>query len=154
MTIYGTALLSSGSLVDLDATYFIQLGIFLFMLIVLRKLLFQPLVRLIEARRQATEGAMETARNLNEEAARLNGEAEARLREVRASVKTQREQMVNEARSEERTILSKAREDAHSLLTTMRTETEKAATEARDRLQGQVESLAETVAAKVLDRKL
>ena len=154
MTRFGTALLSSGSLVDIDATLFIQLGIFLLMLVLLRKLLFQPVIRVVEARHDATDGATEAANALREEADRLNDKFEKKLEEVRSTVKVDRERIVDEAHRQEREIIRKARAEAHDLLTKMREETANEASKTRAQLENEVVSLADMVAQKILNRKL
>jgi F-type H+-transporting ATPase subunit b len=143
-----------GSMVDLDATIAIQLGVFLFMLLVLRKLLFQPVIRLIEARREATDGALEAARVLDEEAEALNRKIAAEIDGVRVSAGAERDQMVDEARAGEREMIYRARNEAHDMVTKMRAETETVAAETRRRLAGDVDAIAAMVAAKALDRKL
>jgi F-type H+-transporting ATPase subunit b len=141
-------------MVDIDATIAIQLGVFLFMLLVLRKLLFQPVVRLIEARQEATEGALEVARALDEEAAALNQKITAELDGVRASAGAERDRMVDEARAREREIVRRARGEAHEMVVKMRAETETVAEETRRQLAGDIEAIAAMIAAKALDRKL
>jgi len=48
-------------LIDLDASYFVQLGVFLVFLFVMNALLFKPLVRVFDERRKRTAGAREDA---------------------------------------------------------------------------------------------
>ena len=64
MSVVNTIHLSSGSLVDIDATLLIQLGVFIVMIGLLKKLLFGPVIRLVEARFDATEGALSAAKEL------------------------------------------------------------------------------------------
>ncbi len=141
-------------MVDIDATLFIQLGVFLFMLLVLRTLLFKPVIRLIEARQEATEGAIEAARILEGEAETLNRESTARLDEVRSTAGAERERLVSGARAREREIMEAARAEAHGIVMTMRKETEKVAEETRRRLADDVEAIASMVATKALGRRL
>ena len=154
MSSVNTIYLSSGSIVDVDATLFIQLGVFLVMIVLLRKLLFGPVIRLVEARFEATDGALSAAKALEEEAGRLRAEFDESLREVRTRALAEREAMVDAARVKEREIIRKARDDAHAMLVEMREKAEKEAKSARAELAGQVDALAAAVGRKVLGREL
>ncbi len=60
--------ISGGSLVDIDGTLFIQLALFLCMFVFLYLALFRPMIRLIEARRDAIEGTRGRAQDMMREA--------------------------------------------------------------------------------------
>lgn len=143
-----------GSMVDIDATILIQLVIFLFMLVVLRKLLFQPVIRLIEARREATEGALAAAEELDKEADALNTQFNEKMVAVRASATTERDRLIEEARTKERKVAGKSRDEAHDIILKMRADTERIAEETRDKLSQDIADIAEMVAAKTLNRAL
>jgi F-type H+-transporting ATPase subunit b len=154
MGIQLTFLTGGGSMVDIDATILIQLGVFLFMLVVLRSLLFKPVVRLIEARREATEGALEAVKTLEEEAEQLTEKVERELMAVRASFGAERDRIVEQARSKEREILRQARSEAHELVVKMRERTEALAQETRRQLTAELDVMASLVASKAMNRKI
>ena len=154
MSSVNTIYISSGSLVDIDATLFIQLGVFLIMIILLRKLLFAPVIRLVEARYEATDGALSAAKELEEEAGRLNDHVEEELKKVETAATADREAMVEEACVKEREVLRKARDDAHTMLVKMRKKAEEEAASARAALEIEIDSLAAMVVRKVLGREL
>ena len=112
MTILLASFASSGSLVDLDATYLIQLGIFLVVFLLLRSLLFRPVIRLIEARHDATVVAQQDATKFETEALELEEEVASKLTKIRAEASTEREHLVEAARRRERELLAKTRDDA------------------------------------------
>jgi len=64
--------LRPAALIDLDVTFFVQLAIFLVVLVALRFLVFKPMLALLEARRAETEGKEEIARKEGGEAHELN----------------------------------------------------------------------------------
>ena len=70
-------------LIDIDGTVFLQLGVFAVLFFVSNKLLFQPYLRLREARRAGIEGA-------REEADRMTAEADAKLADFEKSLATAR----------------------------------------------------------------
>ncbi|HJL30700.1 MAG TPA: hypothetical protein RMI62_16600, partial [Polyangiaceae bacterium LLY-WYZ-15_(1-7)] len=62
------ALLSEGSIIDLDGTFFIQFAIFWVAFFVLRSLVFKPLVAVFEEREEAIDGARRDAKQFAREA--------------------------------------------------------------------------------------
>ena len=152
MLIFTTITAASGSLVDIDATLLIQLALFLIMLFLLNRLLFRPVVRLIEARREATEGTVNSALELEKKAAALNETVERTLKEVRASTTEQREQMLQAAQKQEREILADAREKAHNLVVEKKRVAISDMTTAKSKLLAETGSIAASVAAKMLNR--
>ncbi|MBW2548809.1 MAG: hypothetical protein JRE82_16610, partial [Deltaproteobacteria bacterium] len=50
MNVLFTALLAEGSIIDLDGTIWIQLGLFTVAFLVFRPLIFRPMIELFEAR--------------------------------------------------------------------------------------------------------
>jgi F-type H+-transporting ATPase subunit b len=100
------------ALVDLDRTFFIQLGIFLVFLVVLNQVLFKPLLRLFERRAQATAGRKEEAAAAAEEAKRIKAGCDARVSEASAQGAAGREASRLEARKEETRMLDEAAAEA------------------------------------------
>lgn len=66
-------------LIDLDASYFVQLGVFLAFVLVMNALLFKPLLRVFDERRQRTAGAREEAARDDQKARTMTGEYEEKL---------------------------------------------------------------------------
>lgn len=147
-----TVTASSGSLVDIDQTLFIQLGVFLVMFLLLRTLLFKPVLGLIEARRRATDGRRVEAHALEEEAKQLSDEVERKLRKARKEAKAERKKLLDEARASERDIISNARSSAHALMEEAQKKAESEALQVAAELKGQTKTLAESVAHKALGR--
>jgi len=69
----------SMGLIDLDASYFVQLGVFLVFLLLMNALLFKPLLRVFDERRQRTAGAREDAAKDHERARALTATYEEKL---------------------------------------------------------------------------
>jgi F-type H+-transporting ATPase subunit b len=152
MAIFSTVTASSGSLVDVDATIFIQLAIFLIMLFLLNQLLFRPVIRLIEARRAATEGTLAAASELEKEATELNRSAAEKLAEVRKSAGGKRDSMVQEAAEKERAIMAKARETGHGMVVKMKRDAQSSLAETKAKLESETASFASMIATKMLNR--
>ena len=134
MTIPGSIFTSGGSLVDVDATILIQLGIFLFLFIVLRSLLFKPIIRLLEARHQATESRREEAARLEVKATDLNEKISVQITEIRSSASKDRLGEEEKAGQAHRELLIRTREECMKLAQETRDDLEKQAGQVRAQL--------------------
>jgi F-type H+-transporting ATPase subunit b len=145
---------SEGALVDLDGTFFVQLGVFLVIFIFMYAVLFRPLIRLLEARRTATDGAREASERMRGETTELREQFEAQVQEVRGTAQAERNKLIEAARRQERELTLKAREESRKAVETARTEMERRGAEVRKQLSGEVESFAGAVATRVLGRSI
>jgi F-type H+-transporting ATPase subunit b len=116
---------SSAVSVDFDLTFVAQLVLFATFLVVMKPMLFDPLLRVFEERERRTEGAKDDARDMDARAGELAKQYEAELEKVRQAAAAEREtaraktakveaQMMAEARAEVAAIVEqgKARIDA------------------------------------------
>ncbi len=149
-----TVFIASGSLVDIDSTLFIQLGIFLFMVFILRSLLFKPVIRLIEARDEATLGAVKKAAELQREAAAINADFETTIGKVRNEATADRNKTIDAAKQSEREILSTAKEHAARLMSETRTRAENEMRNVQKNLEEETRTMALLLAEKILDRRV
>lgn len=154
MAIFSTVTASSGSLVDIDATLFIQLGIFLVMLFLLSRLLFRPVIQLIEARREATEGTLNAAIALEKEAADIDKTAEAKLAEMRRNAGQEKDRMLGEAAEKERDIQTRTRKKSHAMVAELKAKAKADIAETKQQLEKETDALASAVAAKLLGRSI
>ena len=145
---------AGGSMVDLDATYFVQLGVFLVTFLLLYLVLFRPMIRLIESRRAATEGTRNEAQSLGEEAAKLQSDVAHRLEQVRAETQAERVKMVDGVRLVERDRLAESREAARAEVERAHEEMARSGEAVRSQLENEVGALATAVATQVLGRAI
>jgi F-type H+-transporting ATPase subunit b len=145
---------ASGSIVDLDGTFFIQLGIFTVVALVLYGALVRPVVRLVEARRDATEGTMERAAGVRERAAAMRRDVDRQILDIRGAASAERVRFIEEARRREREVLDRARGDTRKAIEAARAEMEKSAVQVRSGLTREIDAMATAVAARVLGRPL
>src|SRR5690606_19083742 len=105
-------LLASGSAVnvDFDALFVVQMLMFIALVVVLKPLLFDPVLRVFEERELRTDGAREEARNMQRKAGELLVQYEAELRRVGEVAAKERDRIRAETAKLEAQILSEARE--------------------------------------------
>lgn len=83
-------------LIDLDATYFVQLALFLLLYVVLWTTFFGPYTRFLKRRDEATEGLRRKARELQEQVRALDADIEARLSAARSEAMQVRRGLADE----------------------------------------------------------
>jgi F-type H+-transporting ATPase subunit b len=139
---------------DFDFTFVIQMVAFSLLVIILKPLLFDPLMKLFEERERRTEGAKLLARRMDERAGELLKRYETELESVRRAAAEEREKLRAEGQRLEAQILAEARADVAKLV-----ERGKANLEVeRQRLRGELTShtaqIAKEIASRVLGREV
>ena len=154
MHLLTTAILSEGSLIDLDGTMFIQVGIFFVAFFVLRPLIFRPMVDLFEARENAIEGARIEARRLREEADDAGKSFEEEMRKVRLQAGEERERLRAEGKRLERNVLERVRQDTAKQLADADEQIRAEAKRTRAEMERHTPQLARQIASKLLTREV
>jgi F-type H+-transporting ATPase subunit b len=139
-------------LIDIDATLFIQLGIFLVLFVVLRKFVFLPYLEAKKDRAANIDGAREKANRLQSDAAEKLDRYERRLTDARkeAAAGRSKERAEGEAKAAE--VLASARQKAEGRLSEARTKINKSVPAAELALRTRADELARAIASKVLGR--
>jgi len=145
----------SGSPIELDFNHVVvfQIVIFLFLMVVLKPLLFDPMLKVFALREERTEGARETARELEEKAGELLTRYETEWRRVSQAAAEERDRLRAEATKLEAQILSEARAAAAKIVEEGRKRIEAEASSIRFELGKQSERLAGDIATRVLGRE-
>ena len=145
---------SEHPLIDLDLTVVVQFVLFLVMLVILNKVLFQPYLRLKDKRQAGIEGA-------RAEADRMVGEADAKLADYEKSLAVARDRASEESRkirgeaaAHEREVTTKARATATAALDVAQTKVRTETAAARAELMPQADALARQMASKLLGREV
>lgn len=141
--------------VDVDpVTVLFQLGLLLVVLVVLRVVLFGPLLRLLEEREHAIGGAREQAKEIEKKAREAEARYAEEMRKVRTAIAEERRTAVAEAEALERRILERARAEALATLNEARTQLGAEADGVRVTLRAQAAALARKVAGALLGREV
>jgi F-type H+-transporting ATPase subunit b len=120
---------------------------------VLNRLLFKPLLRVMEERQRAITSARELAERSALEAKRAAAEFDRKTGEARADLYRQMDEMRRTAMDERATILARTREEAESEIAAASAKLQAEADDARRRLSTDAESLGAAVAERILGRK-
>ncbi len=145
---------SEGGLVlvpDLQ-TLIVRIVAFALLILPMNALVFKPVFRVLDARRERIDGACRRAAQLGREADAVLARYQAAVREVEESAEHERRQRLDEARRERGATTARARADAEGEIERARREVKLALGEARATLRSEAEELAREVAQRVLGR--
>lgn len=145
-------LLSSAVNVDLDATFVMQLILFAAFAVVMKDLIFDPLLRVFEAREKMSVGAIGEAREMDEQAIKLKQDYDGRLEGVRKEAAVDRERIRSKVKRMEGELMNDARSAMQERLDSGMAKLDGEITSIRDDLESQRASLAADIASKVLGR--
>jgi F-type H+-transporting ATPase subunit b len=144
----------SGGPIDLDFNNIVvfQIVIFVFLIVVLKPLLFDPMLKVFALREERTEGARDAARELEEQAGELLTKYEAELTRVNQAA-AERDRLRAETTKLEAQILNEARVAAAKVVDDGRRRIEAEVNAIRFDLGKQSERLAGDIATRVLGRE-
>ncbi|HSN30865.1 MAG TPA: ATP synthase F0 subunit B [Kofleriaceae bacterium] len=149
-----STLAAAHPLIDIDSTVFVQFGLFLLLLWVANKWLFQPYLQLRERRKAGIEGA-------RAEAERMTAQADSKLADYEKQLATAR----NRANEEGRKVRAEAAANEKSTTDTARAAAQKSIDEATAKMRAEAEAarlqllpqanaLAKQIASKLLGREV
>jgi F-type H+-transporting ATPase subunit b len=147
-------LLSGESPIDIDGSFFVQLGILFVAFLILRALVFQPVMRLFDAREQAMEGSRREAGELEQKAEQARDHFEHELRRVRHQANENRERLRADAQRLARELTETARRENNATLLSAKAQLEVEAKDARKRAEVEVPTLARQITARLLGRSV
>jgi F-type H+-transporting ATPase subunit b len=139
---------------DFDLTFVLQMLVFASLIVVLRPLLFDPVLRVFEEREKRTEGARQAAREMQEEAGALLSRYEKELAKVQEVARQERDRTRAETVRTEAELLTQARNAANQIVEVGRQRIAQQRSEMEFVLGQQSERLARSVAEAVLGRSL
>lgn len=144
--------MAGGVNIDIDLTLFIQLGLFLVLMLLLNKMIFQPFLKSIELREQKTGKAREDAAALQARAESLSEEYRETIQSARADAAGERQDLRLEGLSAKESQVSAARSEASETLSAAQAKASAQFDAARTALLEDVDSLSEKIVGKVLGR--
>jgi F-type H+-transporting ATPase subunit b len=135
-----------------DYSFVIQIISFLVLWFGLKRLLFDPVLRVLEERESRTSGARRLAAQIAAGAETSAAEYERRMREVRLALAREADATRNAIRNEERRVLSEARDQANAQLAQLRESLATQAQHARPAVATEARDLAVRIFAGVVGR--
>lgn len=151
---FASAAGGGGINIDLDVTFTIQALIFLLLIVLLKPLLFDPLLKVFEAREERTEGAKTQAREMQEKAGELLQRYETEIQRVNKAAQEERDRARAETARLEAEIMEEARSSVGGLLSAGRKDIQQQVEKLGFDLGRESERLARDIASRALGREL
>jgi F-type H+-transporting ATPase subunit b len=143
-----------GVTLDFDMTFVLQMVIFAVFVIIMKPLLFEPLMKLFEERERRTEGAKVLARRMDERAGELLRRYESELDAVRRTAAEERDKIRAEAQRLEAKILAEARAEAAKFIDEGKKKLDVEKKTLRSELAQHAPQIAKDIASRVLGREI
>ncbi|MDF1536731.1 MAG: hypothetical protein P1S46_09580 [bacterium] len=141
-------------MISVNFTLLVQLANFLILLVILNYLLFRPVLRVLDEREALVKESAEMKKRLGGLAQETIEEYESRLHSAKLKAMGIRTSLRNEALGEFRRVLLKAREDSDAEFESARKKIAEQAELSRQALQGEANSLAQAIIARLVGRAL
>jgi F-type H+-transporting ATPase subunit b len=140
--------------VDLNLTFAVQLVAFIVLTLILKPILFDPMLRLFEEREKRIEGAKLQARRIDEKSAGALTKYETEMARTRETANAERDQLRAEGVKKEQEILGAMRTATAKTLEEGRRAVHAEAEKARATLRGESSTMARDLASRVLGREV
>lgn len=133
-------------------TVLLLLALFVILVPVLDRMLFKPLIGVLEAREGRIEGARVRATELSQQAAALLARHDDAVRQAREAAHVEQVRLVEEARRAQQATVGEARTTAEREIVGARSEITRNAESVRGALGAEAEPLAREITARLLGR--
>jgi F-type H+-transporting ATPase subunit b len=138
-------------MLDISPLWFtVQLAQFLFLLVFLNKVLFQPLLKLFKEREDNTTGALEKAKALGQEKDEVLAKIDAKLSDGRGQAKKVFEELAKEGSDVQKDSLETAQNEAVEINRKAKEELEAATEKARAGLKSNIEAFSKQIVEKLV----
>lgn len=150
------ALVGSGGgvTVDFDKTLLVQVALFVALWLILKPLLFDPMLKLFEEREKRIEGAITEARNIDLKSVAAKTKYDDAVGKARAEGAAARDKLRAEGLKTESELLGQARLEGQAKLEAGRKRAQEELAKAREQLSAERQKLARELAARVLGREV
>jgi F-type H+-transporting ATPase subunit b len=142
----------AGVVVTPDGSLLIQIANFVFAIWVLNLLLYKPIRKILKQRKEKVEGLELSIETSAKDAIEKDEAFTAGVKEARSKGVEKKNELVQEAADEEKSIIAGIIQKPQAELAEVRERIKKEAATARDSLQKEVDSFADQISEKILGR--
>ncbi len=141
-------------MISVDWTLGLQFVNFIILLIILNKMLYRPLMKVLAERREAIDGSHARAKDLEEGIEEKMQRYQQQLSDAKKVANEERNKLKKAAGEEEAVLLAEANGKASVRLQAIKAKVADEASDASKTLKSEAETLAGQIATKVLGREL
>jgi F-type H+-transporting ATPase subunit b len=140
--------------VDIDKSVFIQIGLFVLLMLVLKPTLFDPMLRLFREREKRIDDVKKEVTKMDKKSATALATYEAEMAKARAAANAEREKIRAEGQKQEQEILDRVRKAAAEKLEEGKRQSQAEAARVRAELKTASTDLGKDLASRVLGREV
>lgn len=137
-----------------DDTFFMQLVLFMFILIFVWQVAFVPYFKAFQVREEKTTGSQEAAEDLTKNTERLERDYQYQARALNDEIRAKFDQQKSAANKEQEAIIAEARENAKNQAAQAREKIQSEYNRAREELFAETKTLGEAIANRLTQREL
>jgi F-type H+-transporting ATPase subunit b len=141
-------------MIDINSSLFIQVALFIFLMIVLNKIFFKPFLRFLEERQAKIEGDEREAARLQEEAERRRLQFEEGLNKGQLRALGEKGSIVDAGSREGKSFVDKAQQDVDEELPRIKAQIDQESRQVAADLERRQGAMAREIAEKFLGRGL
>jgi F-type H+-transporting ATPase subunit b len=141
-------------MVDIDYTVFIQLVNFLLLIWILNQVLYKPLLRIMDRRKQILDKAQEEVKSVQDTIDRRVAAYEEKIRAAKMEAMGQKGDLAKEGSDAAKVITDKAKGEISGMMSEFQAKLEKELASAREILRNQSLRISSEIAEKVLGRSI
>ncbi|HNU85964.1 MAG: ATP synthase F0 subunit B [Pseudomonadota bacterium] len=141
-------------MVDINATVFIQLVNFLLLIWILNQVLYKPLLRVMDRRKEILDKAQEEVKTVQETIDGRVAEYEEKIRSAKMEAMGQKGDLAKEGSEAAKAITDKAKGEIAGMMGEFQAKLEKELASARELLRSQSLRISSEIAEKVLGRSI
>ncbi len=135
-----------------DSTLLLQMLNFLVLMWILNRLLFKPILNILDERKRRVQESEEKVTDLEQKAAQQWDAYQRQLQEAKVAASVEKERIKGEGLEAERRLLEEVRNQAARAVEESRREIGEQAGKAREFLKGQAKMVAQEMAERILGR--
>lgn len=137
-------------MIELERWFFVLLANFIVLLILLRIILFKPMLSLFNQRKSIVDEAMDAVRRYNEESSRNQSLIESETLNTNEKINSMIESLRSEGLTAQKEYIQKAQDEALSMIENANKEIALEAEKVRKALKADIETYANEISGKVL----
>jgi F-type H+-transporting ATPase subunit b len=141
-------------MVDIDSTVFIQLVNFLILIWILNQVLYKPILRMLDRRKEILAKAQEEVKSVQETIDRRVAEYEEKIRAAKMEAMGQKGDLAKEGAQAAKVITDKAKGEISGMMGEFQAKLEKELASVRELLRNQTQRISSEIAEKVLGRSI
>ena len=139
---------------DFDFTFLVQMGLFVVLYLILKPLLFEPILELFKERERLTEETVKKANAMDDESVHAKNKYDAAMSEVRKDATETREKICQEGVRHEADLLLAARTTSAKKMEEGRALSQRELETAKQQLESGARDLARELASRALGREV